>query len=200
MNNRHSHRRLVLLTFALLLLGLGLACFVWVKIQQRQHALNRQLIEALKNGNTKEALALVESGADPNTRYEPTPVPSLSELMDQMVHRSPPIINDSPTALMIACGANGEATSAFSSYIAPLDPHLIHAMLLAGVNVNAKAFNGYTALYWAFSYQKKDIIKELLINGANVHVLDDKIIPVLLDTTTDDNAEILALLRKYSKH
>ena len=79
-------------------------CALWLRAQQRQYAINRQLISAIVQGDDKRALALVEAGADPNTRYTPMPVPSLPELVEQFLHRSPPTANFSPTAYQMATG------------------------------------------------------------------------------------------------
>jgi hypothetical protein len=77
---------MLLLLLAALIGGTGL----WLRAQQRQYALNRALIAALVKGDTRLALTLVNEGADPNTPYNPTPVPSLLELVKQLFHRSPP--------------------------------------------------------------------------------------------------------------
>jgi hypothetical protein len=77
---------------------------LWVRCVQRQYALNRQLITALVQGDDKKALTLVKAGADPNTHYKPTRMPSRPELVKQFFHRSPPV-NDSPDALQMVCGA-----------------------------------------------------------------------------------------------
>src|SRR5436305_1771341 len=68
---------------ALLLFTCVAAMVPWFRAQRRQYALNRQLIAALKQENDRRALVLVSAGADPNTRYEPTPVPSLPEFINR---------------------------------------------------------------------------------------------------------------------
>lgn len=75
MEKRKHYKRTALFAFSLLL-GLFLVCILWVRKEQRQYSLNRQLISALFHENGKQALRLVEAGADPNTRYTPAPAPS----------------------------------------------------------------------------------------------------------------------------
>src|SRR5579863_9697761 len=88
-----------------LLICLFVSTGLWLRAERRQYALNRQLIAALVKGDNQRALALVNAGADPNMRYKPIPAPSLLQLVRQLLHRSPPPINGSPTTLSIACGA-----------------------------------------------------------------------------------------------
>ena len=113
MNKRRRYRAvLVLGTVGLLL---TVACGLWLRSDRRQEALNRQLIAALVKGDLppqfhyqyddREALALVDAGADPNTPLVPSPAPSLRQLWNYVIHRSPLPANDSPSAFLIACGA-----------------------------------------------------------------------------------------------
>ena len=92
-----------LLGFALILVLLLSGMGLWLHKEQKQYALNRQLIEALTHFDTNQALALVKAGADPNTRLDPPPAPSLQLLLDQLLHRTP-LVNKSSTALLLACG------------------------------------------------------------------------------------------------
>src|SRR5580700_678461 len=98
-------RRLAALLALLLLAGLVGSTALWLRAQQRQYALNRALIAALVKGDDRRALVLVNAGADPNTQYKPMPVPSLVELVKELFQHSVPPADNSPMALMIACGA-----------------------------------------------------------------------------------------------
>ncbi len=91
---------LLLLPVSLLMAGMGL----WVRSQQRQYALNRQLIAALINNDRKQAFALANAGADPNTRFNTPPAPTLKLLLSQLLHRSSAPVDTTPTAFMFACG------------------------------------------------------------------------------------------------
>ena len=99
-----KRRRSLLLLFVLSALLLIAAGGLWLRQAKRQYALNRQLIDALVHGDFKQALALVNAGADPNTRSTPPPAPTFKLLLHQLLHRSPVPVNNSPTAFIMACG------------------------------------------------------------------------------------------------
>lgn len=88
--------------------GLSLACFLWVKQERRQYARNRELIVALLQGDFKRSSQLVEAGADPNTCVRPLSAPTWRTLWDQLLHRSMPSSN-SPTVFVF--GVNPEFIS-----------------------------------------------------------------------------------------
>src|SRR5579862_2192692 len=90
------------LIIGILMLSLVGGMGLWLRSAQRQYGLNRALIAALVHHDTRQALALVEAGADPDTQYDATLVPSLPDLMRHLFHRLPFATNDSPTALSIA--------------------------------------------------------------------------------------------------
>ena len=207
------YKRSALLTSALLLLGMSLACFVWVRKEQRQYALDRALIAALVKGDTKfspllesdtkRAIALVEAGADPNTRYSPTPSPSLYEFLNRFLrHSQPRRSNHNPTALMIACSFYlqlGEDIR-INEEKPQLGQELTQVMLLHGASVNTQDTEGQTALCWAIGGGNREVIQQLLDYGADPNGAD-------VAYYTDDRPsivyripEIVALLRKYRKH
>ena len=165
-------RRAILLTL-LLLTGLTAACGLWLRAQQRQYTLNRQLMAALVKEDDTQALALVEAGADPQTRYEATPVPSLIDcLASAMLHRSPPPANNSPTALMIACGAPWD-----TDYVTRQmqdsrsdNADLVQVMLRQGAKVNVADKHGCTPLMYSVSGKRRKTVGVLLASGAEVNV------------------------------
>jgi ankyrin repeat protein len=167
---RYHLRRSVLFTGFLLLLLTG-GCGLWLRSQHRQYALNRQLIAALVKGDDKQALALVNEGADPNTCYKLMPVPSLLQLTRQLLHRSPLPINASPSAFMIACGApwkyDDEIVAAQRK--APDAAQLVQAMLTHHANINAKDEQSRTLLMWAVMINRSKTARLLLEHGANVN-------------------------------
>ncbi len=135
-----------------LLFCLCITAGFWLRAKERQYVLNRQLIAALVKGDDKQTLALVNAGADPNTRYATMPMPSLPELITQLFHPSTPTANHSPTAFLIACGAywQGEPLETYEAQrYRPDDTHLVQAMLRHSANVDATDEQGITALIWA---------------------------------------------------
>src|SRR5690349_5139854 len=99
-------KRLFLLVLPFLLVGLALACFLWVGAQQRQYALNRALVKALVLLDFQPAQKLVEAGADPNTPINPPPTPTWPVLLRQLLHLDPPSVNTCPSAFMAVCWTN----------------------------------------------------------------------------------------------
>lgn len=214
-----------LLIIGLPLIVLSLACCVWVRREQRQHRLDRQLITALLKSDTDQARVLVEAGADPNTHAKLVPAPSLASLIKQFLHRSPPRIDISPTASSLACGARyayvneNNSLAVFDPSL--LDPRLTQAMLLHGADIHAKDRYGVLALHRivlstlhaspAEYARNKEIITQLLAHGADPDTVDNAF-PGTYGVTamqTESGAatfdavphpDLLALLRKYSKH
>ncbi len=161
-----KHRRLLILSLLVVALLVG-GCGLWVWQAKRQYALNRELIAALLHGDSKQSLVLVEQGADPNTREEPTPAPSFKLLLDQFLNPSPPV-NNSPTALMFACGVIPDLTKERSFPLVPLAENLllIQAMLTHGANVHAR-YGEMTALQDAADAGRWHTVELLLQHGAD---------------------------------
>ena len=141
-------QRAILLALCLLTVSL-VACALWLRSQQRQHALNRQLISAIVQGDDTQALALVEAGADPNTRFEPAPVPSLYDLVKQFFRRSPTTAKLSPTAYEMAVGViwiwqDKDGIFYIAQHGSSLDspgtddPHLLQTMIAHGAKDEAE--------------------------------------------------------------
>jgi hypothetical protein len=86
---KRNHRKLIALLALLLLVGLAGGTILWLRSEQREYVLNRQLIAALVQDDDKRALALVNAGAGPNTRYAPMPVPSFLQLWNQLITDQP---------------------------------------------------------------------------------------------------------------
>jgi ankyrin repeat protein len=179
MNQRRRYRT-VLVVGAVFLLIVG-ACGLWLHSARRQEALNRQLIAALVRGDAKQALVLVNAGADPNTPVEPLPAASLGQLWNTLVRRSPIPVNHSPTALLIACGASWSKHVRYRSGLLRVayggntsDPvQLVEAMLRHGANAEAKDTNGMTPVMWATRQQNTKSLDALLKHGVNVNAISD---------------------------
>ena len=56
---------------------------------KRQYILNRQLIAALVNCDSRQARTLVDEGANPNTRLNPLPNPTLLSVINHLLHHDP---------------------------------------------------------------------------------------------------------------
>jgi ankyrin repeat protein len=164
---------IILFLLALLIGGVGL----WLRSARRQYALNRALIAALVKNDLGAAIALVNEGADPNTRFVPAPIPTLAELVRQWLHRSGPPVNKSPTAFMMACGA---VWSDGQGHDYPVDEHgvddlrLTQLMVTHGANVNTSEEGGRTPLMDAVdSHAAPAMVRLLLLHGADVNAHDE---------------------------
>ncbi len=166
-------RRSLLLLLILVLAVVG-ASGVWVWQAKRQYALNRQLIAALAHHDSKAALALVNAGADPNTRREASPPPTLPQLFRQLLRRSRPVANDSPTALQLACGGVSfqELTQHLTLSLSPDDVPLVQAMIAHGADIEAISEDKYTALFYAILNKHPHTTRFLLEHGASVTPTD----------------------------
>jgi uncharacterized protein len=186
-------KRVALIT--LLLVALLAYVGLWLRAKRRQYALNRQLIAALVKGDDKQALALVNEGADPNTRYKPTPMRTLPSFMMHFFHRSPPV-NNTPTALMIGCGAEWLDDSAAIEALPerPDAPQLVEAMLKHGANINAREKDGLTPLQWATMYNRRNTVWVLLEHGADVNVKDRNEWTALMTAAALDTSPDVVLL------
>lgn len=172
----HSRKCSIIFTFGLLLISLILLSALWIRAQQRQDTMNRQLIEALYHLEFQRAQKLVEAGADPNTHVKPMPTPTPLELLGQLLHRSLPM-NTSGTAFMVACWPNRlpEYQSDGSKPLPWILVHnsqltqLVQAMLAHGANINAiDAESGETALMLVSYFGITDRMSLLLESGASV--------------------------------
>jgi hypothetical protein len=118
-------------------------------------AVNRQLIEAAKEGNVAAVRALLESGADVNAQ-----------------------LAEDWTALMRAARAGHVEFVAYGSkalMIAARKGHaeVVRALLAGGADVNSQTANGETALIYAVMYAEQnahiEVVKVLLDSGADVN-------------------------------
>ena len=163
-------RRSLLLALTPVLVIVG-ASGVWVWKANRQYTLNRQLIAALVHNDSRQALALVNAGADPNTRCHPPPAPTFKRLLDQLLHRSPAPADDSPTSFLLACGGGLQWTDDAGIPALADDAgccQLAETMLAHGADLNAPQSNDDTPIRAAVNRNRLCLIELLLAHGANV--------------------------------
>jgi ankyrin repeat protein len=170
------HRRRVALFSLLLLTSIIVAVGLWLRTQRHQDALNGQLIAALVKHDAQKALSLVNSGADPNTPCHPVPPPSLRQLWNYLLHRAPLPTTDSPTALLIACGADSTADDGTPNLWINVDrtenSQLVETMFQHGGNFNARDQDKQTPLMWAAFARYPKTVGVLLERKASVNAQD----------------------------
>ena len=183
-----------LLVVLLIMIGGGL----WLRVQQGQYARDRQLIEALQQGHASQAIALVQAGADPNTRLEPSPPPSIKEMLPRILPNHCVPVNDSPTALLLASGPEWYTES---YVVAPLTADeqatLVQAMLLHGADVNATSHFNRTALMVATWSRRPRVVTLLLAQGADVNVQDKYGYTALMQAVDQDDIDTMRLLLEH---
>jgi ankyrin repeat protein len=195
-----KRNRAAMITLLLLPLLIGVAG-IWLHPQQRQYALNRRLIAALVKNDTEQALALVNAGADPNTHYNPPPIPSLNLLLNQLLHRQSSTDN-SPTAFMMACGTPylHDPTLLRHQIEFPDDPALAKTMLAHGASLHMQANDGWTALLGAAYATHVQAAKLLLEQGADTNVAGQAgMTPLMWAAMNDSNALVRILLAHGAK-
>ena len=176
-----KRRRTLLLFLAVGLLFVG-GGGLWLWQAKQQYARNRALIAAFVNDDMRQALALVNAGADPNTRYAPPHAPSFPLLLRRLLHNSPPAPDDSPTAFLLACGAGwGPLQMAtpvqrpprrfayFEQQFHTVDTSLVQTMLSHGANLHPYTRCDETALYGAVVHNQVRVAEMLLTHGASAN-------------------------------
>jgi ankyrin repeat protein len=161
-----------------------------------QDDLNRQLIDALLQGDVETALALINAGADPNTRYEPNHELLAEFQADKYVSWAWVTVNNSPTAFMLTCGLRLKSTNLSSIPSASVEEYLplLQAMLAHGVNVHAKALGNLTALHFAAMKARLHTAELLLKCGANVNAHDAGGNTPLMWATWNNTSDLARLL------
>jgi ankyrin repeat protein len=192
-------RRRALLFSLTVVLALCAACGWWLHRERQQYALNRQLIAALLHNDTKTALALVNEGADPNTRYGPPPAPSLKLLINHLLHHALPA-NTTDTAFIIACGSLVQMQHPYSwrqqKFPSPLheDVPLVQSMLAHSANVRTPGHSKLTALHTAVFSNHIRTAELLLQKGAKVDAQDEYGRTALVFASASPTADMVRLL------
>ncbi len=175
-------RYMALASVLLVVGGLIVACFLWMRIEQQQFALNRELIASLHEGDFKRSLQLVKAGADPNTRlklpFKQQSLPTWQEFLKQLVSHSTHSSQLSPTAFMLTSGEYYPKN--INDHYIPLnrmlDPQLTELkqlMLVHGANVDARDEEGATVLMRASYSGHTKQMAFVLEHGAAVGSVDD---------------------------
>lgn len=198
-----KHRRLLFLSalvVALLAGGSGL----WVWRAKRQYALNRQLVAALLHNDSRQALALVNAGADPDTPVASPPAPTLNLLASQLLHRSLQPGSDGLTVFRFACGRRWYQGYDGATHLRALDSRyfdedlpLLQAMLTHGANVHARIEDNSTVLHDGVSSNRLHSVELLLRYGANVNAQDKRDTTSLMLAGIYDNAAMIYLLLSH---
>ena len=189
-------RKRTLILTATTVLALCTVCGLWLHKERQQYARNRALIAALEHNEPSVALALVNVGADPNTRERAAPAPSLKLLVSRLLHHSPPPVNDSPTALHLACCRNWSLDGGSQRPVAtfPENLPLLQAMLSHGADVRATTDNKQNALHLAAFVGRWHTVELLLKHGADANAKSSlDLTPLILAACSDEanNARLL---------
>lgn len=177
----HRKRTSLIVVFFLLgTLGGGLGWLVYAPVRWERR--NRALIAAITQNDTKAALALLEQGADPNTRDEPPKQVSIWQLLLDRLRGKHPAPSQAPTALMLAIDL-------------PENIPLIRALLDKGANPNVIINDDDTPLLRATeagissdddSPPRNKTILLLLEHGANVNLANSPLFWAIFNHLTSD--------------
>lgn len=193
-----KHHRILLLSSVVVALLVG-GCGLWVWQAKQQYALNRELIAALVHNDTKQALVLVNAGADPNTRYATPPAPTLELLLNQLLRQSSLSQEDSPTAFLLACGAAAKLLEGGirGQKHRPDNLELVQAMLAHGAIQHPHTAGDYIALHSAAMYNRVRVVELLLKRGASVNEQDNVGLTPLMGAVGLKHREMESLLLKH---
>ena len=182
--------------FVLNVVTSGVVCAAPPPVPQQQGDLNRHLIDALTHGDTATALALVNAGANPNTRYTPPPASVSALPRNQPLRVAPLPVNFYPTAWMIACGIQWFPTFRKStpSTTGQENLPLLRAMLAHGANVNTRTPLNRTLLHVAAEVGRVHTAQLLLQRGVNINVKDTQGVTPLMLAASNQNGNVVHLL------
>jgi len=194
-------KRLSLITSLVLLVLLfgGLGWTIYSPI--RQERLNRTLLAAIKQNDTKTALSLLAEGADPNARDKPPVSFSFKRMLLQLFHKPAPAM-DSPMALTLAMGVQIQADTYGSGLFCCEDDYdeaggvqIVKALCEHGADVNSRGPGGYTPLMAsAMTPASATITKILLDRGAQVNARSNDGTTALMLAASDSNPQTITLL------
>ena len=160
-------RRVLIFTFLALLLIVGLFTSLMVRAAHREQA-SLDLLSAIKDNDTSNALAALKAGADPNIHVHPDEKPlSVWEHMQQIfgnLFHTKHEADTSPTVLLFAL---------YQIKIEPArqeNPVIIKALLDAGADPNTTGLSEQgSPLMWGATRRTPESLRLLLSHGANIH-------------------------------
>jgi ankyrin repeat protein len=190
---------------ACVLLYLALAARRLIRFR-RDRRLN-PLIEAVKQGDTKEVRALLAQGADPNARetqvvYRKWLLPYVLEMGD--VLSKPALMlaaaggHKDIVELLLESGAEVDATAAWGSTALMWsvdregDARIAQLLIDHGADVNAQGFE--PPLITAAAGQRRDLVELLLNHGADVNIRDDEGYTALMEPADYGYQEVVEVL------
>jgi len=150
----------------MLLLPLGITAVVGYR-ESRQQTLDRALFIALKQKDPVMVKAHLAEGADPNARDVQLDKRLVWVRLWDRVQGKPVSIDEEPTALWVALGANGMGESQAQNAA------LITTLLDAGAAIDAKVIHGSTVLFHAVEAGDAVAASLLITRGARVDVKND---------------------------
>ena len=159
---------MTLLLPAVLVAGLGWRIYATV----RQERLNRALIAAIKQKQTKTALALLDAGADPNSPDKGSLYRSPWQLLMDKLHGKDPanlfLYVPDDSALQVAVKGKVGFLSGQKEFFD--DPALVQALLDRGANVNVRDLDDATPLINAVRLGRVQTVRLLLSHHADPNI------------------------------
>lgn len=191
-----KQRRVLLAIVSVVALFVGMGG-LWIWQAKQQHTLDRQLIAALVHNDSKQALALVNRGADPNTPCPETLEFTLKHFSDRYFHRSTALTPPVPTAFELACGVRWPISDADSREMIcyPEDVPLLQAMLAHGLDVGTINHSHQLVFHCAVHYSRLHVAQFLLQHGAQINeAFNDGETPLMESTVCGSPAMTRLLL------
>ena len=181
------------------------------------------MMDAVRNGDTKNLELLLEQGSDPNfedrwgTALGNASVKGRRDIYELLLYwgADPNLKNRfGSTALSDAVrhtdiirllldwgvdpnirNKHGSTALMYASRSGNID--IIRLLLDRGANPNIRTDGGSTALMWASIWDNTDIVRLLLDNGANPNFVDENGDTALMQATDNGNTAIVTLLMRY---